>query len=281
MDNTERFSNRVGNYVKYRPGYPTEILHYLEEETGFGPDWIVADVGSGTGISTALFLDKGNTVYGVEPNQSMRESAEELLGSYERFISVNGTAENTGLKTGSVDLVVASQAFHWFEPVAASKEFSRILRDRNRPTIEAGPKLPNSGPGQPAATGADQRHDETRGFVALIWNERQINTPFEQAYESFLLTYAIDYTTVNHTNISAEKIGAFFDPQPFRLRITGNQQVFDWNGLKGRVLSSSYMPDEQNARYEEMIGKLKAVFEKYQVDGTVQVNYLTKLYVGK
>src|SRR5580692_5497799 len=145
MDNTERFSSRVGNYVKYGPGYPTEILRYLEEETGFGPDWVVADIGSGTGISTALFLDNGNTVYGIEPNQSMRESAEELLGSQERFTSVNGTAENTGLKTASIDLVVASQAFHWFEPIATRKEFSRILRDRATSALQARPEQQDLG----------------------------------------------------------------------------------------------------------------------------------------
>lgn len=280
MDNTERFSSRVGNYVKYRPGYPPAILQYLEEETGFGPDWIVADIGSGTGISTALFLDNGNTVYGVEPNQSMRESAEEQLHSHERFTSIDGTAEDTGLKTGSIDLVVASQAFHWFEPVATRKEFSRILRDRATSALQTRPEQQDLGPEWPKISAA-QKPDTPGGFVALIWNDRQIDTPFEQAYESFLLAYAIDYTTVNHKNISAEKIGAFFDPQPFRLRIAGNQQVFDWDGLKGRVLSSSYMPDEQNTRYEEMVGALKKVFDEYQVDGTVRVNYLTKLYVGK
>jgi SAM-dependent methyltransferase len=264
MENTERFSNRVDNYVKYRPGYPAAILRYLEEETGFGPDWIVADIGSGTGISTALFLDNGNTVYGVEPNRNMRASAEKVLGSNERFISVDGTAENTELKAGSTDLVVASQAFHWFEPVATKKEFRRILRggaERSQPGKAAGA-------------------DPIRGYVALIWNDRQIETLFEQAYEALLLQYATDYTTVNHKNISEEKIGAFFDPQPFRLRIAANEQIFDWDGLKGRVLSSSYMPDEQNSRYEEMIGALKAIFEKYQVDSRVRVNYKTKMYVG-
>ena len=261
MDSTQRFSNRVDNYVKTRPGYPAVILDYLQEETGFGPDWTVADIGSGTGISTALFLDNGNTVYGVEPNRAMRESAEELLHSYDRFISVEGTAEHTGLETASIDMVVASQAFHWFDPVAAKKEFRRILR--------------NNGP------------------VALIWNERQIDTPFEQAYESLLLQYAIDYTTVNHKNISEEKIAAFFgadgqgdirlaaDPQPFRLRIAANEQVFDRGKFKGRILSSSYMPDEQHPAYPEMIRSAEEIFEQHQEGEKVKVNYLTKLFVGR
>lgn len=249
MDNTQRFSNRVDNYVRTRPGYPPAIFESLREETGFGPDWIVADIGSGTGISTALFLDNGNTVYAVEPNRPMRESAEKLLHSYDRFISIAGTAEQTGLEAASIDLVVASQAFHWFDPIAAGKEFRRILRNNK--------------------------------YVALIWNERQTDTPFEQAYESLLLQYGIDYTTVNHKNISEEKIAAFFYPQPFRLRIAGNEQAFDRERLKGRILSSSYIPDEQQSIYAEMVRSINQLFERYQEEGRVRVNYLTKLFVGR
>ena len=264
MKPTERFSSRVDNYAKYRPTYPKELLHLLEEETGLTPQWVIADIGSGTGISTIPLLANGNTVYGVEPNRPMRERAEALLRTYSHFISVDGTAEQTGLGMASVDLVVASQAFHWFDPEAAKKEFRRIL-----------------GRGTGVGSAATPGHEEPRGYVALIWNERQVETPMEQAYESFILQYAIDYATVNHKNIPEEKIGAFFDPQPFHLRIAGNEQVFDWDGLKGRVLSSSYMPDEQNSIYEKMLVDLKAIFESYQEGGRVRVNYLTKGYVGK
>jgi hypothetical protein len=184
----------------------------------------------------------------VEPNEAMRKKAEAALHSYDRFFSMDGTAEATGLAAGSIDLVIASQAFHWFNPLASRKEFRRILRGE--------------------------------GYTALIWNERQIDTPFERAYEDLLLKYAIDYTTVNHKNISEDKIRAFFDPQPFRLRIEGNEQTFDQEGFKGRVLSSSYMPDEYQPAYNDMLKDIDRIFLEHQQQGAVRVNYLTKLYVG-
>src|SRR5579871_3210058 len=122
-NSTLRFSDRVEDYVKYRPHYPTIILSYLRDEYAFGPGWLVADIGSGTGISTELFLGFGNQVTAVEPNREMRLKAEELLGDKTGFVSVDGTAEATGLKDSSVDLIVAGQAFHWFDPVRARLEF--------------------------------------------------------------------------------------------------------------------------------------------------------------
>jgi len=249
MDNTQRFSNRVENYVKHRPGYPKEVLRFLEEVTDFTPSWKVADIGSGTGISTALFLDNGNTVYAVEPNDPMREKAEELLGGYPGFISVNGTAENTTLKPATVDLVVAGQAFHWFEPVATKKEFQRITR-----------------PG---------------GAVALIWNERHETSDFEKAYEGLLRKYGTDYTVVKHSNITEKEIGSFFHPAPFQLRVAANGQTFDWARLKGRLLSSSYVPDEKDPIYEKMLKHLQDIFEKYQQEGFVRFDYETKVYIGE
>ncbi len=167
MKSTERFSDRVEDYVKYRPHYEAgRGGRFLAEVYGFAPSWEVADVGSGTGISTEPFLKHGNTLFAIEPNDDMRRKAEELLGGYERFVSVDGTAEATGLAEASVELVVAGQAFHWFDPVRSREEFVRVLK-----------------PG---------------GVVALIWNERLMESPFESAYEALILHYASDYKTINH-----------------------------------------------------------------------------------
>ncbi len=175
----ERFSNRVENYVKYRPGYPPEVLGLFRNEMGLTPDSVIADVGSGTGISSRLFLENGNEVFGVEPNDAMRAAAEEFLAAFPNFHSRNGTAENTGLPDASVDLVIAAQAFHWFDPEKTRTEFKRILKED--------------------------------GFVALIWNERQLaTTPFLREYEQFLLKFASDYTKVRHENIDEEKLSDFF-----------------------------------------------------------------------
>src|SRR5262249_43298352 len=141
-DSTTRFSDRVEDYVKYRPHYPETVIEYLRSTYGLTSGWDIADIGSGTGISTELFLRNGNRVYGIEPNREMREKAEQLLAGYaERrgaegadgaaaegvaaagaaagggnFISIDGTAEVTGLPDDSVDMIVAGQAFHWFDP---------------------------------------------------------------------------------------------------------------------------------------------------------------------
>jgi len=247
--NTERFSNRVDNYVKYRPHYPKEIISYLNTEINFNASFAVADIGSGTGILTELFLQNGNPVFAVEPNEAMRLKAEELFGNYKNFTSINGTAENTTIKNNSVDLIVAAQSFHWFDAIKTKEEFKRIAK-------------PNA-------------------FAALIWNERQVESDFEKGYENFLLKYATDYSTVNHKNISEEKIGAFFYPGKFTVKAFENNQVFSFEGLKGRLLSSSYIPLENNDRFTLMINELKELFEKYQQKEEVFFNYITKVYSGK
>lgn len=248
MSNTERFSDRVDNYVKYRPDYPREIISLLTSATGFSPDWIVADIGSGTGISTSLFLDNGNIVYAVEPNDPMRRKAEELLGSHPNFISIDGTAEATTLPTSSIDLIIAGQAFHWFDPSATKLECHRILRPK--------------------------------GHIALMWNERQLDSDFEKAYEELLQHYGADYLQVRHSNISPDDIDAFFSPTPHRLMITPNRQGFDWERLRGRLLSSSYIPTEPGDRYDKMISRLREIFDAYQRNGLVHFDYQTKLYIG-
>src|SRR5258708_2279885 len=243
MDSTRRFSDRVGDYVKYRPDYPKAILSTLKVSR----DWVVADIGSGTGISTELFLRGGNRVYAVEPNESMRAKAEELLAHYPGFVSVKGTAELTGLPAASIDLIISGQAFHWFDPVKSRQEFVRISR--------------------PGAT------------VALIWNERLMETPFESEYEELILHYAGDYKTINHKNITDKQIGEFFHPQAFVLHQFENGQDFDFGGLKGRLLSSSYIPKE-GEKSAEMIGALEKLFGKHAANGKVRVRYDTKMYSG-
>jgi SAM-dependent methyltransferase len=250
-NSTTRFSDRVEDYVKYRPHYPAGVLSYLQEIYQFNSEWVVADIGSGTGISTQLFLRNdnwaGNRVYAVEPNLAMRSRAEELLRGVPGFVSVDGTAEATGLPDGAIDLIVAGQAFHWFDPVRTREEFVRIAR-----------------PG---------------ACVALIWNERLVLSDFEREYEALILEYAGDYKTINHKNIADLQIGDFFYPRPFLLQAFGNEQVFDYEGLEGRLLSSSYVP-KTGPVFESMIGGLRKLFDRNQTGGRVRVGYETKLYTA-
>lgn len=247
-DPTRRFSDRVENYIRYRPGYPAEILDILRAEIGFDPTWTVADIGSGTGISTRMFLENGNEVFAVEPNDAMREAAERLLNEYPAFHSIAGSAETTRLWDQSIRLAVAMQAFHWFKVAAAREELNRILR-----------------PG---------------GYVLLVWNERRFDTPFLRAYEDMLLRRAVDYAKVRHENVDAAALASFFGG-PYVSRTLDNHQDFDFDALKGRLLSSSYAPAESEPGYWPMLGELQAIFESHQEAGRVRFLYHTRLHLGR
>lgn len=248
-DATERFSNRVENYVKYRPGYPRAVLELLASECGLTPHSVIADVGSGTGILSRLFLDHGNRVFGVEPNREMRQAAEQLLAGYPAFTSVDARAEATTLPDHSVDFVTAGQAFHWFDPALARAEFQRILR-----------------PG---------------GWVVLVWNSRaRDGTPFMQAHEQLLRTYSPEYARVNHQDANNDGVPGLFDP-PLQVRTFDNSGSLDWDSLAGRLLSSSYAPLPGDPNYEPMMAGLRQIFDANQVDGKVVMTYLAEVYFGR
>jgi SAM-dependent methyltransferase len=246
---TQRFSSRVENYIKYRPGYPIGVVETLAKECGLTMQSIIADIGSGTGILSELFVKNGSRVFGVEPNREMREAGERFLKKYSTFTSVDGTAEATTLADRSADFVTAGQAFHWFDRDRARREFSRILR-------------PN-------------------GWVVLIWNERLTDTSaFLRAYEELLQKYGTDYTAVDHRNVDADAIAGFFAPQPFTLRKFENRQVVDFDGAKGRLLSSSYTPEPGHPNYQPMLDEFRSIFDKHTVDSQVAFDYVTLMYFG-
>lgn len=248
-NSTQRFSDRVDNYVKYRPHYPPELLELLQRELGLRPYHTIADVGSGTGILAELLLRNGNTVYGIEPNAEMRGAAEQLLHSYANFTSVNGTAEHSKLPDHGIDLITAGQAFHWFNRDAAKREFSRILAPHGR--------------------------------VAIVWNDRRTaTTPFLQAYEQLLADFATDYREVNHKNIGEATMQEFFAPAGCRKAVFNNVQRFDFEGLQGRLLSSSYAPLEGQPQHAPMMENLRNIFSQYARENTVEFGYDTTVYYG-
>lgn len=250
LDPTQRFSTRVANYINYRPSYPSEVLSALAAECGLQPSWIVADIGSGTGLFCALLLQNGNVVFGVEPNAEMRAAGERLLADYPGFHSVAGRAEATTLAAASVDLVTAGQAFHWFDAEAARVEFRRILK--------AG------------------------GWVALIWNERQTDsTPFMRDYEALLRDHAPDYAYVTHRELGESDLAAFFRPMPMSVHRFANRQTFDWDGLAGRVLSSSYVPEPGRPGHEALMKRLGELYQTHAEAGLVSFDYETTLYCGR
>ena len=245
----QRFSDRVENYVRYRPHYPAEIISWLAENAGLTANSSIADIGSGTGISSELLLKAGCNVWAVEPNQEMRSAAEFALSSNVKFHSIAGTAQATTLPDHSMDFIVAAQAFHWFNTEETRREFSRVLK-----------------PG---------------GNVILIWNERLLDaTPFLRDYEALLMEFGTDYSAIRHENIDEAALANFFIG-PFRSQQFANYQRFDLAGLTGRLLSCSYAPALGHPRHETMLAELGRIFACYQQDGQVQIDYRTVVYLGK
>jgi SAM-dependent methyltransferase len=241
---TERFSSRVDHYVRFRPTYPKQVIKVLQEECGLAADSLVADIASGTGLFTRLLLENGNRVIGVEPNADMRRAGEEYLSRFSNFVSVIGTAEDTTLPNHSLDFVTAAQAAHWFDRDKSLAEFRRILK-----------------PG---------------GYLVLLWNDRLVDAPgFNHDYEELVLQYGTDYAEVKRRDAA---VAHFFRDIPCRKRAFPNHQHMDFESLKGRLLSSSYIPQPDQPAYESMIADLKSLFDKYQAAGRVQMGYDTKIY---
>lgn len=245
-DSTLRFSNRVSDYIKYRPGYPAESIDYLFEHTKPDSNSTIADIGAGTGMLTQALLSKGTQVIAVEPNNEMRDACDQQLSHYSAYKSIGGTAENTGLADQSIDLITAAQAFHWFNVDGAKQEFQRILK----PT----------------------------GRVALIWNRRVIgDSGFLSSYEAMLKSNVAEYSRVNHANASDAIIREFLG-ENLNLVEFSNHQNFNFDGLKGRLMSTSYCPAAGEEGHTELMAELKKLYNRYQSDGIVRFDYRTQVY---
>jgi len=245
-----RFSDRVDDYVKYRPGYPAEVIRVLKDRCGLGSNSVIADIGSGPGNLARLFLDNGNEVFAVEPNAEMREAGASLLGYLPGYHSVEGKAEETHLGDGSADFITAAQAFHWFDWPRAKPEFRRVLQ-----------------PG---------------GWVVLLWNDRRLHSsPFQQDYEELLLQYGTDYAHVKTQGRAAvDAIAEFFSHRFERVSLD-NSQFFDFAGLKGRLLSASYAPKPNHPNHALMLAELERMFRKYANEALVKFEYDTNIYFGQ
>jgi len=247
-ESTERFSQRAENYVKYRPHYPAVVIDWLKAECDLVPESMIADVGSGTGFLAELYLQNGNSVFGVEPNADMRNAGEIYLKKYLNFSSVDGTAENTTLPHDNVDFIVAGQAFHWFEPEATRVEFKRILK--------AG------------------------GWVVLVWNERRLVTPFQQKYETLLLHYAPEYKTVISSHFDNTVLSTFF-AAGYREVSFDNIQQLNLESFYGRLLSASYCPAEGSENHANLFSGIADLFERYIDDDKLAFEYDTRVFAGR
>jgi SAM-dependent methyltransferase len=245
----ERFSSRVDNYARYRPSYPQAAIDLLAARCGLSPAAVVADLGSGTGILTELLLARGAQVFAVEPNDAMRAAAEARLGAHPGFRSVKGTAEATALAGDGIDLLVAGQAFHWFQVDAARREALRL--------IKAG------------------------GFGALLWNEHPPEgNAFLADYDALLRRHAAEYATIVARRADEASLRTFFGGD-MQLATFPNRQTFDLEGLQGRLLSSSYVPEPGHPHYEPMMAGLLEVFRRHERDGEIEFPYRTLVFFAQ
>jgi SAM-dependent methyltransferase len=249
LDPTKRFSNRVQNYLKYRPRYPSEIISLLEKECALTRDSVIADVGSGTGFLSELFLRNGNRVFGVEPNAEMRAAGERLLANYPNFVSIDATAEATTLPDSSVDLITAGQAFHWFDREKARVEFQRILKPD--------------------------------GWVVIIWNTFAVEkNSLVAGYDDLLLRYGTDYRDVRREIVNS-RVESFFASAECRRARFDFKQTFDFEGFQGRLLSASYAPPPEHSYYKPMLSELRKLFDANQREGKVVFDYHAEVYYGQ
>ena len=246
-DNTARFSDRVDAYVKYRPSYPDSLFDCLAGEGVISSESSVADIGSGTGFFSALLARRVRTVRCVEPNDGMRNASVEFLSGFTNCEIVKGTAETTTLGDASVDCVTVAQAFHWFDRQTSLVEFRRILKGN--------------------------------GKMILVWNNRLVDTPFLESYEAALKQYGNDYEEVNHQNLTDNILAPCFIGG-FAKRTFPNFQEFNFDGVMGRLVSSSYAPAEGSEKFASLRALIRESFENESTDGKIRFNYSTNVYWG-
>jgi ubiquinone/menaquinone biosynthesis C-methylase UbiE len=243
-----RFDGRADLYSRYRPGYPDGVLRKLEEKIGFNGKKVVADVGSGTGILSELFLENGNAVYCVEPYGEMRRTAEGRLGKFvPLFRSVAGTAESTGLDDGSIDLIAVGQALHWFEPTKARKEFGRIL--------------------------------VKGGYVSIVYNRRREDGDAERAYARIVHRFSKSRAEV--PDVDDTYVARFLGNSEFGKYVIANSQRLNLQGMLGRLGSASYMPPQGDPDWIGLEEEVGSICDRYGEDGVVVLRHRTILYVGR
>lgn len=243
--NKTRFSDRVEDYIKYRPKYPYQMIEVLEDKIGLDDKWVIADIGSGTGISSEPFINNGNKVSAVEPNKEMREAAELNFAGNSNFLSIDGSAEKSNLDGESIDLIFCGQAFHWFDKIKSKIEFKRILKQN--------------------------------GHIVLAWNVRNEKNSFQRGYEQVLKQNIAEYCEVTHKNITDKEVIDFFLPKTSHKESLENYQTLDLEGLKGRLKSSSYCP-KTGIDYERLMKEIEDLFHKFEKNGLIKFDYEIKMY---
>lgn len=248
-DSTERFSVRVEAYLAGRPRYPAAIVSHLAERGALPAKATIADIGIGTGLSAEPFLAAGHRVIGIEPNAPMRKAGAEYLARHADFDMREGSADATGLPTASVDLVLAAQAFHWFEAARFRTESLRILR-----------------PG---------------GWTALVWNDRDLDgTPFLAGYEALLIEHGTDYLAIRYRHQDTDAIPVYFGgrtPVPAEFR---HMRRMNWEAISALAQSASYLPAAGQPGHAELMAALRRLFDACAEHGSIEMRYTCRVHAA-
>lgn len=116
----------------------------------------------------------------------------------------------------------------------------------------------------------------------LIWNSRkETGNGFNVEYEALISKYGTDYHQIKHSNTrvngSLEKL---WSGDTFKTAVFQNAQQLDLDGLRGRLLSSSYIPKEDDSRFQTMLEALKALFDRHKKNETIEIQYDTEVFYG-
>jgi SAM-dependent methyltransferase len=248
-DSTERFSERVEAYLAGRPRYPAAIVNHLAGRGSLPANATIADIGIGTGLSAEPFLAAGYRVIGIEPNAPMRAAGAEYLGRYPDFEMREGNADATGLSAESVELVLAAQAFHWFDAARFRAESLRILR-----------------PG---------------GWAALIWNDRDLDgTPFLAGYEALLIEHGRDYLAIRYRHRGTDAIPVYFGGHAPVAAEFPHRRRMGWNALAALAKSASYLPSEGQPGHAELMAALRRLFDAHAEQGTIEMRYTCRVHAA-
>lgn len=248
--NTEKFTGKAQVYAQFRPSYPNSLIEYLFNELKFTKNSIVADIGAGTGKLSKLLLNAGLNVTCVEPNENMRQISIELLSSFENFVSVKAPAENTTLKSQSIDFITVAQAFHWFDQVEFKKECQRILKPS--------------------------------GKVVLIWNSRIPDCPISSEIYQIRQNLSDEFKGFSGGMVVENKtFKSFFKNEKLNYAEFENSQTFDKEGFVGFNLSSSHAPKVESPFYQQFVNEISNLFDKRSTNGTITYPQLTKIYCGE
>ena len=243
------FSAKVADYVASRPDYPAALFDRLERAVPLSDGATIADVGAGTGLLTQGFLARGHRVVAVEPNPAMREACDRHCGAYEKYRSVEGVAESMPLAAGSVDLVTAAQAFHWFDVDRARVECLRVLAPR--------------------------------GKVALIWLVRDMGDPLHPALDEVFKAFGGAKWSALVAHEDRSHVQAFFGSARQEVASWPHEHAIDGNGLVALAFSRSYMPDRHSTEGALAADALRRIFERFRQDSVVKIRYRTILHLGR